>query len=140
MHNQNYSMSEKESPQRNKNLNRIDKLYIEDPMTYEERISLLKKFQEVIFLQGIDKGTELEICRRERMENFRKMVVRKKFMHLMDYMNEVISVGVERNNRKHYRSPKYKNKKEKKIAEAREKAYKNARNLAQTDLPDWLKL
>jgi hypothetical protein len=126
------------STEKDRDLKRIDEAYISQIMTHQQRIDLLKVLQKNIYIAGIDKGTELESCRQERIEKIKKLTRRKKFLRLMDYINDNISEGMKKNNRKHYRSQTYKTKKQKKQEKEIQKIIASARSLSKKHLPPWL--
>lgn len=81
----------------------LDIIYITTPMSKEERISLLKKFRQAAFIQGIDKGSFLESCKIERFNNYKERKMHNSLIELIDYMNERMQPGIKRYKRKKYR-------------------------------------
>jgi len=81
----------------------LDVIYITTPMSREERISLLNKFQQAAFLQGIDKGTFLENCKVERFNKYKQRKMRKQMQELVDYINDNMQKGIKRFKRRKYR-------------------------------------
>lgn len=80
----------------------IDELFITRPMSEEERHSLLKSFQEISYLQGIDKGTTLERDTIYRLQSFKENSFKKKYLDIFERLTDFVHVGVKRNNRRKY--------------------------------------
>ena len=81
----------------------LDVIYITTPMPKEERLALLKKFQQAAFLQGIDKGTFLENCKIERLEKYKERKMKKQMHELVDFINDNMQPGIKRFKRRKYR-------------------------------------
>lgn len=123
-----------ENDERNKQIVKIDEIYITTALPYEERIKILKK----LFLNGIDKGTLLEDIKRKHLEVIKRNIKRKRFNRLMDYWGEIIAKGTNKNYRKKYRDPKYKPKKQIEQEKKMQEAYDKAMKLTEKQLPLWL--
>lgn len=114
------------------NLDDLDIIYISTPMTKEERIDLLKKFQQAAFLLGIDKGAFLESCKIERFNNYKARKMRKHMHELVDYINDQMEAGIKRFKRRKYRGRyKYPKKKSK-------PTFVTSPPIITTILPSWM--
>lgn len=116
------------------NLDDLDIVYITTPMSKEERISLLKKFQQAAFLQGIDKGTFLESCKVERFNNYKSAKMRKNLMDLVDNINDHMQPGIKRFKRRKYRG-RYKYPKKGKV----KTSVTSTPVISYSNRPDWMK-
>lgn len=81
----------------------LDELYISQPMSEQERFQLLKSFQEHSYLEGIDKGTVLERDTILRLQNMKRQSVRRKYLSLIDRLNDYVHIGVRRHKRLKYK-------------------------------------
>lgn len=72
-------------------------LIVNQPMSREEQVALLKEHDKRVFLDGIDKGTELE--RKIQKENRSKIEkkYKKELSLLVDDINDRISEHIEKN-------------------------------------------
>ena len=113
----------------------VDELFITTPMSQEERFKLLKKLQEGAYLQGIDKGTELERDTKIKLENIREQKIRKEFNEVFDRLTEYIHIGVRRHKRAKYKG-RYPKKKKPSTSVPIQKDVKPTASY--TKLPPWL--
>ena len=84
-------------------IQRIDHVYISEPLSLEQRLGLLKELQHAAFLEGVDKGTLLERDTRQRLEIIKARRRQKRFYDLIELVNDQIQLGIKRNKRKKYK-------------------------------------
>lgn len=116
----------------------IDKLYISQPMSYDERIQLLKALQEQSFIKGIDKGTLLERDTVTKLDNLKKRIMRKDFYSLMDRLDDYIQDGIRKNKREKYKGRYKYPKKRKDGSKGIVRSSKPQVLYRQPNLPSWL--
>jgi hypothetical protein len=113
----------------------IDELFITLPMAEAERFKLLESFKTEAFLEGIDKGTLLERDTITRLNQIKEKNFNKKYLSIIERLNDYIYVGVRRHKRKKYRG-RYDYPKKDKHGNIRKK--KSKIMITYTNLPSWL--
>lgn len=99
------------------NLFELDDFIISAPISQERRIEYLKIFLNNAFLRGIDKGTNLEISRRKKIELIHLKRLENSYQLFLDDIFDLINIAEKKVFRQKYRGRYnyYKSKKPHKI-------------------------
>lgn len=85
------------------NLDQLDDKLVNFPLSKEERIKYIKIFLNKIYLDGIDKGTDLENNRLKRVKEVKIQKFNKFYQDLKEYIEEKILKAEKRVYREKYR-------------------------------------
>lgn len=85
------------------NLYQLDEFIITSPLSKEKRIEYLKLFFNKAYLNGIDRGTNLEIIRQEKIKKLHKQRLSSKFQIILDDLYNLINISEKRVYREKYK-------------------------------------
>lgn len=104
-------------------IDQLDEKLVTEPLSKQKRLELIKVFINKAYLNGIDRGTELERSNRIKIAMFNQKKFNKKYESFLDKLEDLINIHEKRVYREKYKG-RYKYYKPKKPRRRKPSKYK----------------